>query len=915
MTQMVRCLLGLISLYLLASSSWALDGTDPPPAYYTFTDTSGQLILDDILSNRYANLFVPTDQGPLKLPGHPAALWVEVPLEEQGTQLLELYRSTIAEIDVYLLSDGVLRTSFSSGSANQQTNVPLPHGGFAFPINVTNRGEQKLLVRLYNDYPLHTHISLIPLSEASRIHSNHQALQGILIGLLLGLTLNGLLHGLARKDSALLLMASSTLLFSLGNLSNTGWSLNHWPILQGQTSNLLHLTGYFVLATLFLRMHPIIRLAARPNQHIAWFFAGGLLLLFTLVKPGVTQDVLFVVSIAVPIGVLLLLAITWLWRKSCDLFFLTGSLLLIASWLPSQFNDLPPHDLKWYLADLMLWAGLVCYSLSLNLSSRSQLLNKFKKRHDELALLSQRTARAEFLTRISHELRTPMNGVLGMSELLLDSALSSKQRSYVQTIHDSGNDLLTVINDILDLSRLESEELVMDRLRFDLHALINECVNSYHNRLSNRPIELISFVYPEVPRLMEGDPARLRQIIMSLLNSALFNTDEGEILLVVALDTQQDTQPALRIAVQDTGHGMSREARSSLLEETAPKTRLLDIMESHGQLSLYISGKLIKLMGGQLGVRDSQERGTTVWVTLPATFFDSPADPQLQGQCLIDRRILIVDDSSTSRRVLHQQTTAWQMSPSAASSGREALAMLRAQSNLGTPFEILLVDQSMPGMTGLELISKIKNDPLLSDHLLIIMLSNTNHPPSRLNARNMGVRRVLTKPVSGHTLRTTLIDEWTQLQGNSSQPRAPQSPSSGSLGNDLNVLVVEDNAVSTRVIEGMLSTLEVGYDSVDNGEKAVAQVKLAGYDLVLMDCEMPEMDGFTATEQIRAWEQKQGLAPVPIIALTAHILPEHRDRARAAGMDGHMAKPVELTQLRALLEHWRDRKLAAQHHS
>lgn len=913
--QIVRWLFGLISLYLLASSCWALDSTEPSPTYYTFTDTSGQLILDDVLSNRYANLFVPTDKGPLKLPNHPAALWVEVPLEGKGTQLLELHRSTIAEIDVYLLNNGVLRSSFTNGSANPQTNVPLPHGGFAFPINVNSRVEQKLLIRLYNDYPVRTHISFIPLSEASRIHSNHQALQGILIGLLLGLTLNGLLYGLARKDSSLLLMASSTFLFSLSSLSSTGWSLNHWHVFQGQTSNLLHLAGYFGLAALFLRLHSIPGLSARRHQRIAWLVAGGLVLLFTLVKPSVTQDLLSIVSVGLPISVLIMLVITWMRCKSFDLFFLAGSLLLIASWLPGQLRDLPPHDLKWYLADLMLWAGLVCYSLSLNLSSRRHLLDQLKERHDELAFVSQRAARAEFLTRISHELRTPMNGVMGMSELLLDSALSGKQRSYVQTIHDSGNELLTLINDILDLSRLESEELVMDRLRFDLHALINDCLNSYHNRLSNQPVELISFIYPEVPRLMEGDPARLRQIITSLLNSALFNTDEGEILLVVALDNQQGAQPALRIAVQDTGRGMAREARSSLLETTEPTARLLDIMESHGQLSLYISGKLVKMMGGQIGVRDSQERGTTVWMTLPATFFDSPVDPGLQGQCLLNRSILIVDDSATSRTVLQQHASAWHMSPSTASSGREALAMLRAQSNLETPYEILLVDQSMPGMTGLELISKIKGDPLLSDNLLIIMLSGTTHPPSRLSARNMGIRRILTKPISGYTLRATLIDEWTQFQGGSSQATESKLSSHGPLGDDFNVLVVEDNAVSTRVIEGMLSKLEVGCDTVDNGEKAVAQVKLVDYDLVLMDCEMPEMDGFTATEYIRAWEQQQGLVPLPIIALTAHILPEHRDRARAAGMNGHMAKPVELTQLKALLEHWRDRKLAAMKNS
>ncbi len=891
---------GLIGLCLLTGNGWALETTESPPAYHSFTDTSGQLSLDEILSNRYANLFVPTAQGPLKLPGNGAALWVQVPLTGRSTQLLEAHRSTIANIQVYLLNDGVLRTSFIDGTAHPQNNMLLPHGGFAFPISVNDRVTQKLLVRLQNDYPVATHLSLIPFNEASRIHNSYQALQGILIGLLFALALNGLLHGLVRKQPLLLLMAASALLFSLSNMSCTGWNWYQWPFLQGQTSSLLSLAGFILLAALVQGLYPIPGTSGSRNERVTIMLSGALILLLTLVQPGLAQGALSIVRAGLPIIILMLVAITWIRRKPIDHLFLVGSLLLLGSWVPGQFADLPPHDVKWYLADFMLWGALLCFTVSLHLRSRRDLFRTFKEKYDEQAFITQRSIRAEFLTRISHELRTPMNCVLGMSELLLDSALSAKQRDYAQTIHDSGTELLTLINDILDLSRLESGKLVMDKLRFDLHALVNDCLNSYRNRLSNQPIELISFIHPEVPRLMEGDPARLQQIIMSLLNSALLNTDAGEILLVVALEEQHAKQPLLRIAIQDTGHGMSAEARRSLLEHTAPTRRLLDIMESQGQLSLYIARELLHMMEGQLGIRDSKERGTTVWMTLPVTFFDSPVDSGQQGQCLIDRSILIVDDSATCRTVLQQQTSAWQMNPRTASSGREALAMLRAQANLNSPFEILLVDQAMPGMTGLELVSKIKGDPMLSDNLLIIMLTGTNQLPSRASARNAGIRRILSKPVAGYTLRATLIDEWTQFQDQALvEPTRPAMHAT-----DFNVLVVEDNAVSTRVIESMLGKLNIGCDSVDNGEKAVAQVKQGHYDLVLMDCEMPEMDGFTATEQIRAWEKQYAAQPVPIIALTAHTLPEHRERARRAGMDGHMAKPVELAQLQALLAHW-----------
>src|SRR5690606_5893896 len=244
---------------------------------------------------------------------------------------------------------------------------------------------------------------------------------------------------------------------------------------------------------------------------------------------------------------------------------------------------------------------------------------------------------------------------------------------------------------------LESGQLVLDKQRFDLHALINDCLESHRNRLSSQPIELISFVHPDVPRLMEGDPVRLRQVIISLLNNAMLSTSEGEILLAVALENQVPGVPLLRLAIQDTGHGMTADSRDRLLDRSIPNERLLEMLESQGQLSLYISQQLIHMMGGQLGIKDGAAgrpgpaaspragatRGTTVWVTLPTRFIDSPADPTDElERCLIDRSILSVDDNATCRKVLQKQASAWQMSARTASSGREALAILRAQANL-----------------------------------------------------------------------------------------------------------------------------------------------------------------------------------------------------------------------------------------
>ena len=918
MKQTLRLLCAsLMGLCLLIGNQGAHAVSASLLGYQTFIDTSGQLVLNDILSNRYANLFVPGTEGPVKLPGGAAALWIQVPLQHQDTYLLELHNPSIARINVYALRDNVLRIAYTGGVASDRMAVPLPHEGFAFPINVQGAAEQKLFIRLQNDYAASTHISLDPLSEASRIHTYQQALQGMLVGLLLGLALNCLLQGLLRRDPLHLLMAVSALLFSLSSLSSVGWALHNWAFLQGRTGALLQLAGLSVLAATLHGLYPTPGTSGDRAERIVILLIGAVLLMLSIAMPELLEPLLSTIRIGLPLTMLLLSAVMLWRREQIDRLFLGGTLLLIGSWLLAQVLGLPPHDLNRHLVDFLVWGALVCYAGSLYRRVQRNMIRRIRQRHEDTALLAQRNARAEFLARISHEIRTPMNGVLGMSELLLNTALSAKQRDYVQTIHGSGAELLGLINNILDISRLESGQLALDNLRFDLHAVINDCLENHRHRLASQPIELIGFIHPDVPQFMEGDPTRLRQVIMSLLNNATLHTDEGEILLAVGLERQGTDRPLLRLAIQDSGHGMSEESRSSLLDSSGPNERLLRMLEGQGQLSLYISQQLIRMMDGQLGIKEGAgslvgtgtTQGTTVWVSLPARFIEGSVGVDQQGQCLIDRSILIVDDNATCRKVLQQQTSAWQMAPRTASSGREALAMLRAQANLDAPFDILIVDQSMPGMTGLELASKVKDDPIIGNDLLVFMLTGMNQLPSRIVARNAGIHRVLNKPVSGQALRSALIDGWLQRREQAdAAPRRELKPSSEQA--DFLVLVAEDNVVSTRVIQGMLSKLKVDCEAVSNGRDAVEAVTQGNFDLVLMDCEMQEMDGFTATEQIRRWEQQHAIAPIPIIALTAHILPEHRERARRSGMNGHMAKPIDLAQLKSLLDYWKEQRSA-----
>ena len=808
----------------------------------------------------------------------------------------------------HLVDDAML--SHRSGTASQRTQPDgLPYPGFAFPLDVSAgiQAAQMVYLRLANDYPLRTRVTLTDARHAAHEHGWHQALQGILIGLLLSLVLHGLLQGLVGRDRLHLYLAAAGLLVALNTFVRVDWLE---PLITFESAALqdsLRLAALGCIGLLLVRLFtPDRRARVQTDALIAIATLMGIGASY--LWPATGESIIRGARLGVPIIAIVATAYCWYNRAPFSRPLFSGHLLLLVSWLADQ--SALPRSLAEQMSDLFLWAALIAYAWRLFIRQQQRIAKEHTLRHAEAAQQAETRAKSEFLARISHEIRTPMNGVLGMTELLLDTALSAKQRDYVQTIHSSGNDLLSLVNEVLDMSRLESGQLVLENVQFDLHALINDCLDIFRGRADSQTIELIGFVHPDVPRILVSDPIRLRQVLLSLLGNALQSTAHGEILLVVGRETTSPGEPLLRFAVQDTGTGLSPQARASLTGPAGDTSRLFERASATGCLGLVIARQLVDMMGGKLGIKYASDQGTTVWLTLPDTSIADAANPDVEGQCLADRSVLIVDDNATCRKVLQQQLSAWGMQSQCASSGKEALAMLRTQASLTTPFDVLLVDQSMPGMTGLELAARVHEDPAIRGDLLIIMLTGVNQIPSRIVARNAGIRRILSKPVAGYTLRATLIDEWDhhQKQQQSLPGLVQAEPEPSSSEANFRVLVAEDNAISTKVIRGMLQKLKVDSYAVGNGREAVQAARSGTYDLILMDCEMPEMDGFAAAGEIRQWEQSNGMHAVPIIALTAHILPEHRERARKAGMNGHMAKPVELSQLREQINYWMERK-------
>ncbi|MCL5041762.1 MAG: response regulator [Gammaproteobacteria bacterium] len=893
-------------LSLLPSAAVLADELAQPQV---FVDSQGELELADVLTNRYANRFIPLPPGRIALPGGDTAVWVKLRGPLAQGQWLHLSNPAIQTIGYYHLVDGVLSKHTQTGAHQPPAQRDQAHADFVFALPYLGARDQ-ILVRLHNPYPQQTKLDIWPQDKVLLSHGNRQAMEGLLVGLALALVLHGLLQGASSRDPFHVLLAAAALLQALGGMSHVDWTATHLPRLYGQSGDLLYLLSLPLVLLLFRSWLP----TPEPQQEQRLLSLAALatfvVILMIAVWPTQLGALAPLITLLLPLAGGALLIHLWLRQQGLRVTGLLACLALFGSGL-LHFH-LINSSLAEPLCRLLFWVALVALAWHLYVRQQQRLKASTRARHQAATRLAERRTRAEFLSRISHEIRTPMNGVLGMSELLMDTALSAKQRDYVQTIHASGSDLLTLLNEIVDMTRLEAGELQLETVHFDLHALVNECLDNFRTRADNQGLELIGFVHPDTPRRVSGDANRLRQVLSSLLNNALQHTHSGEVLLVAGPDQAlkeptQSTDVHLRFAIQDTGLALSASLRQRLLAKRAPRVDGIPGTEGDGQLALLISRHLIDMMHGQLGIKSS-DQGNTLWFTLPLGFIEQGPAPSDDGSCLRERHALIVDDNATCRKVLQQQLSAWQMQAQSASSGKEALALMRNQANLGQPFDILLIDQSMPGMTGLELAKRIQDDPTLTQDVLIIMLTGISQIPSRVVARNAGISRILSKPVAGYSLRTTLIDEWLQHQDRQRQRRLDQTSSlqqgQASPSQKPTILVAEDNAISTKVIRGMLSKLGLDSQAVANGREAVQRVREAHVDLILMDCEMPEMDGFTAAEQIRQWEQDNHRQPVPIIALTAHIMPEHRARASQVGMNGHMAKPVDLGQLQEQLSYW-----------